>query len=58
MTNQEKWLKLLENWKQGTPLPPCPSCGGEMKSWDAWLVTGETCAVCEWSSCEGSGCLV
>lgn len=46
-------LKAGEEW-----MPPCPSCDGVMKSWDAWLVTGATCTNCGWNMSEGSGCLV
>jgi hypothetical protein len=42
--------------------PPCPSCGGVMKPWDAWLVTepnvrgaGGTCQRAQGASYESSG---
>ena len=54
---EKVWLKALERHKPGTPLPPCPACGGVMEFWDAWLVTGESCTACGFSSCEGSGVL-
>lgn len=38
-------------------LPPCPDCGGKMKAWDAWLITGATCIDCGWNYSEGTGCL-
>ena len=58
MTAEQQWLEALKSWKRGEPLPPCPICGGKMESWDAWLITGETCESCKWSSCEGTECLI
>lgn len=43
--------------KPGEVCPPCPACGGVMKPWDAWLVTGASCTSCGWNMNEGSGCL-
>ena len=51
----ERWLSALEAWERTQPLPPCPNCEGEMEPWDCWLVTGETCKACGWSSSEGFG---
>lgn len=44
--------------KPGEVCPPCPACNGKMEPWDAWLVTGATCAKCGWNMSEGSGCLL
>ena len=57
MTLDDKYEKALEKWNRKLPLPLCPSCGGAMKHWDAWLVTGTTCKDCGWNRSEGSGCL-
>lgn len=54
----EKYQRGFANLKPNEICPPCPSCGGEMEPWDAWLVTGATCLKCRWNMSEGSGCLL
>lgn len=65
MTAEEKQLddkfqKALKDYiaKGIKEDPPCPKCGGKMKAWDAWLVTGSNCTKCNWGMNEGTGCLI
>lgn len=52
-----RYQESFKELKPGEVCPPCPDCGGKMKPWDAWLVTGATCESCGWNMSEGSGCL-
>lgn len=57
----DEYQRRFKDAPENPPLgwmPRCPRCEGEMKAWDAWLVTGATCTKCGWGMTEGTGCLL
>ena len=55
---QDGFAKAPAEIPKGGWCPPCPRCGGVMKPWDTWLVTGANCQDCNWGMTEGSGSLL
>ena len=58
MRNQQEqiwddWFQAELKKTKSRVTPPCPPCGGVMKTQDAWITTVATCTACGWNYSEG-----